>query len=218
MKRKIKKALKEDEFTNVVTKVITLLQDHKREFMAALSVVVFVVVVILGMNFIKTKNEKKESQILGQILKLEAGLKDNPDNLTAIEQLGNSSKFGRVAFIKVATHMFELGEIDKAFETLSKINDKKKDFIYYQAQDLKAQLLMKQKNYEEALNIYQTLEEENPEDYAMDVILFQKAQILQEKNDIEQAILIYKRIQEDFPSTITANEASQEIIKLEEKK
>ena len=153
-----------------------------------------------------------------QILSLEESLAENPANLAQLEALGGPGKFERLAFIKSATYSFEHGEVDKALEAISKVSDTKKDFIHYQALDLKAQILAARKNYAEALQILDSIEQENPSDYALDIIFYRKAQIFAAQNDNDQAIAVYKKLQEDYPNSYFGYEAAQEVIKLEAKK
>jgi predicted negative regulator of RcsB-dependent stress response len=218
MKRKVKKQLKSDEFASLLSRVYNYVRNRQRELMIAGTGVFCVALVIFGIKYIQNTQAKKQSEILGQILQLETELKTNPEKLADLERLEGNGKFSRMAYLKVAAYAVENGNLAKAMETLEKFPNRPKDIIYYQAQDMKAQIYMQQKKYDEALKIYNAIEDESPQDYALDIILFQKARALAAMNNLDQAISLFKRIQEEFPGSYYGFEASQEAQKLEEKK
>ncbi|NOR15067.1 MAG: tetratricopeptide repeat protein [Candidatus Aminicenantes bacterium] len=218
MKKKLKEQLKSDELAKLMNRVLAFLSNNRKELLAAAGAVTLVILVIIGIKYIQNLNARKQSEILGQILALEESLAENPENLAQLDALGGSGKFERMAYIKSATYSYEQGDVEKALETIQKVPDNKKDFVHYQAQDLKAQILMAQKNYDDALKILDAIEQENPSDYALDIILYRKAQLFAARNDIDQAIALYKRLQEDYPGSFFGYEAAQEVIKLEAKK
>lgn len=218
MKKKLKEQLKTDEFAKFINRVLDFVKSNQKELLAAGGAIVVVILVIVGIKYIQDINARKQSDILGQILSLEKALSENPEKLAQLEALGGSGKFERLAYIKSATYSYEKGDVAKALETIDKVPTEKKDFIYYQAQDLKAQILIAQKNYPGALQILESIEQENPSDYALDIILYRKAQILAFQNQIDEAIALYKKIQEDYSGSFFGYEAAQEVLKLEEKK
>jgi len=218
MKKKLKEQLKSDELAKLLGRVVEFARSNRKELMAAAGAVVLVILVIVGIKYVQNVNARKQSDILGQILSLEESLAENPENLAQLEALGGPGKFERLAFIKSATFSYEQGEVNKALEAITKVSDSKKDFTYYQAQDLKAQILAAQNNYTEALQILEIIEQENPSDYALDIIFYRKAQIFAAQNENDQAIAIYKKLQEDYPNSYFGYEAAQEVTKLEAKK
>jgi predicted negative regulator of RcsB-dependent stress response len=218
MKKKVRARLKTDEFVNLINKVLEFLQSNKRELMIGAAACVFIALIFLGAKYIQGVNARKQSVILGQVLEIEGQLADNPEKLVELVQLGSGGKFGRMAYIKAATHYFENGNADKALELLHLVPASRKDLIYYQSQDLLGQIYLSQNKYDEALSVFDQMERENPKDYAMDIVLFRKAQVLAARNDIDQAIELFKKVQTDFPSTYYGYEASQEAQKLEGKK
>ena len=127
-------------------------------------------------------------------------------------------KFSRLAYVFLATYWMENGDSDKARSFVEKIPETPKDFFYYKARDLLAQIHFKRKEYDKSLEIYKKIEEENPKDYSIDVILFHRAEINEEKGDVEQALALYKKVQDEFPQTYYGYEASQKVGKLEIKK
>ena len=218
MKKKFRKQLKGDEFISVINKMIHFAKSRAKEITAAGVGIVVIVMVFIGIRYMQAQGTKKQSQILADIVQLSGELESDPTKLEELEKLGGNGKFSRLAYIKIAAFSFEKGELDEALKTLESIPTHKKDIIYYQALDLKAQVYTAQNKHDQALAIYQEMEDENPEDYALDVILFKKAKVLLEKDVQEEALALFKKIQEDFPQTFYGYEATQEAAKLEEKK
>ena len=214
----MKKQLKADEFAAIISKVTQFIKDRMKEIMMGAAVVLFLFLIFLGIRYIQARNIEKESLILGQINKLYAELQENPDKLTDLEKLGGKGRFSRMAYIHSATYLFEKGELDRALAALNKIPAGRKDLIYYQGQKLKGEIFTQQKKYDEALAIYQKIEDENPKHYILEAVLFSRAMIMLEKGDNEQALVLLKKIQEDFPQTYYSYEASREVTELEAKK
>jgi tetratricopeptide (TPR) repeat protein len=96
--------------------------------------------------------------------------------------------------------------------------ERRKDLLYYQAKDLLAQIHFKRKNYDKAIEIYKKIEDEDPKDHSLDVILFHRAEVHEEKGEFEEALVLYKKIQEEFSQTFYGYDAAEKIRKLETKK
>ena len=218
MKGTTRKHLKEDEFVTTFTKVFNFAKTHTKKLIAVGVVLVFAVLCFLGFRLIKAQNLKSQSRLIGQIIQLRAELEDNPEKVAELEKLAGKGKFSRLAYIHLASYWIEEGEIDKAIDSLSKVSQGKKDFFYYQAQNLLAQIHISQENYDKAIEIYEKIEEEDPESYSHDVILFHHAQAHEEKGEIEEALILYKRVQTEFPQTYYGMDAAENVRKLEEKK
>jgi len=218
MKRKFRKKLKEDELVTTVNKVFHFIQERAKKLMALVLGILFIVIIFAGIKFIKAKNKKNESRLLTQIINLHSDLNNKPENLTRLEELAGDGKFSRLAYVLLATYWMENGDSDKARSFVEKIPETPKDFFYYQAKDLLAQIHFKRKEYDKSFEIYKKIEEESPEDYSMDVILFHRAEVYEEKGEIEQALALYRRVQDEFLQTFYGYEASQKIGKLETKK
>jgi len=135
-----------------------------------------------------------------------------------LESLSGNGKYSRLGFLKLGIYWFEQGDFAKALDQLNNISAKKKDLVYYQAQDLMAQIFGEQKNYDRAIEIYETIENEEPDGYSIDAVLFHKAEAFEDKGDMELALAVYKKIQEDFPQTYYGMDASSKVMELEEKK
>lgn len=218
MKRIKRRQLKEDELVTTVGKVLNFVKRRTKEFMAAVTVVLAIILVFVVVGMIKTHNLKNESRLLGRIFQISSELKDNPSKLEELEKLAGNGKFSRLAYLQLASYWMEREEFDKALNFLGRISESKKDLLYYQSQDLLAQVHIKQKNYDKAIEIYKKIEEENPKGYVQDVVLFHKAQAHEEKGETEEALALYKKLQEEFPQTYFGFDATQKVRKLEEKK
>lgn len=218
MKKKVKKQLKGDEFVAAINKIIQFAKSRTKEIIAVGLAIMVVVIIFLGVKYVQARGSKKQSQILADIVQLSGKLETEPGKLEELEKLGGNGKFSRLAYVKIAAYLYEQGELDKALDVLENIPTHKKDLIYYQALDLKAQVYTAQDKHDQALAIYQGIEDENPEDYALDIVLFKKAKILLGQDKQEEALVLFKKIQEDFPQTFYGYEATQEAAKLEEKK
>ena len=218
MKRRFRKKLKEDELVTTVNKIFHFMQERTKKLMALVLGVLFIVIIFAGMKFIKAKNKKSENRLLTQIINLHSDLNNKPENLARLEELAGDGEFSRLAYVFLATYWMENGDSDKARSFVEKIPETPKDFFYYQAKDLLAQIHFKRKEYDKSLEIYKKMEEESPKDYSMDVILFHRAEINEEKGDVEQALALYRRVQDEFPQTFYGYEASQKVGKLETQK
>lgn len=218
MKKKVKKQLKGDEFISVINKIIHFVKSRTKQIIAAGLGIVVIINIFLGIKYMQTQGSKKQSQILADIVQLSDELEGDPVKLNELEKIGGSGKFSRLAYIKIAVFSYEQGELDKALNALENIPTYKKDLIYYQAMDLKARVYAAQDKHDQALAVYQGIEDENPKDYALDVVLFKKAKILLEQGKQQEALALFTKIQEDFPQTFYGYEATQEAAKIEEKK
>ena len=218
MKKVVKKQLKEDEFVSTLTKIFEFLKKRTKEIVILAVVVVFLFLLSLGLRFIQAQGLKKESQLLSHMLELRSGLATKPENLAKLEQLAGPGKYSRLAFVFTATHWVEKGDLEKAKASLGKIPAEPRDFVYYQAEDLLAQVNFLQKNYDQAIAIYKKIEEEKPKDYALDVVLFHRAEALEGKGEKQEALKVYKKVQQDFPQSYYGLDASEKARKLESAK
>ena len=218
MKRIKRKQLKEDEFVSTVNKIVRFVKERTKELVALVVLIAAILLVFTGLKFVTGENRKKESRLLTQILNLHADLNNNPENVAQLEELAGDGKFSRLAYLLLATYYVENGDHDKAQGYLEKMPESRKDTLYYQAQDLLAQIHFKRKNYDKAIEIYKKIEDEDPKDHSMDVILFHRAEVHEEKGEFEEALALYKKVQEEFSQTFYGYDAGQKIRKLETKK
>ncbi len=218
MKRIKRKQLKEDEFVSTINKIVNLAKKRSKELIAAAVAVVCIVIVVIAIKAIQANTIKKESRLLADVLDLSSQLRDNPDKITELENLAGNGKFSRVAYLKLAVYWVEQGDTEKAKSYLEKIPKTRKDLIYYQSRDLLGQIYIQDEEFDNAIDIYIKIEEENPENYTLDPVLFHRAQAHEQKGEEEEALALYKRVQDEFPQTIYGFDASQKVKELEEKK
>ena len=218
MKRIKRKQLKEDEFVSTVGRFIKYYTTHKQKIFIFFTLFVFVVLIFFGMRMLTSKKALNESRLLSEILKIRDTIKTDPDKVAELEKLAGEGKFSRLAYIILATHWIENKDWAKAEETLLKVPDKKKDLIYFQAQDLLGQVYSYQKKWENALVLYENLTRQDSKVYADDVLLFHLAEIYEAKGEKEKALLAYKKINDEYPQTYSAYDASRKVSALEEAK
>lgn len=218
MKRKIKKQLKEDELVTGFQKFLEFAKTWQKEVII-FAVVVAVFAALYGsFQLIRAQQAKKESRRVGEILALRADLAKNPQNVAKLEQLGGMEKAARLAFISLATYWIEQGNLDKALASLAKIKDIPKDFFYYQAQDLTAQVEILKGRYDQAIQILKKIEEAKPKDYLLDVVLYHHAEALEKKGQPKEARDLYKKVQDEYAQTYFGYDASAKVKKLESAK
>ncbi len=179
---------------------------------------IFLVMVFFGVKYISRQSYKKESQRLTQILDLQSNLDNKPENLARLEEIAGKGKFTRLGYIYLSSYWIENGDLEKAQACLEKIPDKPKDVVFYQAQDLLGQIHFKRKDYDKAIEIYKAIEEDDPESYSLDVVLFHRAEVHEEKGDTDEALALYRKIQQEFSQTYYGFDASKKVSQLESKK
>ncbi|MFQ6038770.1 MAG: tetratricopeptide repeat protein [Candidatus Aminicenantales bacterium] len=218
MKRIKRRQLKEDEFVSTFTKFLRFAKRRTRELTAAGIILVVLVSVFLVIRAFHARTVMRESALLARILEISAELQKNPERVSELEELAGKGRFARLAYLKLAAYSFEKKDTEKAESYLQKIGPEKKDLIYYQAQDLLAQVHMARGEYDKAIAIYRQIEKENPEDYTLDPVLFRMARAHEEKGEIDVALDLYRRVEEEFPQTYFGYDASQKVRELEGKK
>jgi predicted negative regulator of RcsB-dependent stress response len=218
MKRVMKKRLKEDEFVSTLTKIFDFAKKRSRELVLGAVAIAIIVLVILVLNVIKAQSVKRDSRVLADVLEISSQLKDNPDKVAELEALAGNGKFSRIAYLKLASYWIEQGDSGKAKSYLENISDNRKDITYYQAQDMLAQVYIRDKEFDKAIAIYKTIEEEDQKDYAPDAILFHMAEAHEGNGDLDVALELYKRVQDEYSQTFFGMDASQKVRELEEKK
>jgi len=217
MKRIKRKRLKEDEFVSTMAKVVNYAKGHTREITAVASALLVIVAVLIVVRWVQARTASRHSRLLGEILEISAQLKENPGRLAELEKLAGEGKYSRMAYIKLAAYHIEKGETEKARDYLGKIPAREKDLLYYQSRDMLAQILVTEGAYDQAIEIYKKIEEEKPEDFALDIALFHEAQAYEKKGDDEEALVLYRRIQEEYAQTYFGLEAAQKVGELEKK-
>jgi len=218
MKGRERKQLKQDYFISIVTKSVDFVKDNWKAFVLAAGGLVLLGVIFVAGRLIQAKHLRDQSVILGEIIEISAELEENPEKIQELEQIADKGKYARVAYLKLAAYWMEKEDFEKALATLENLAKGKKDLVFYQGLDLTADIHMKRKEYDAALEIYNRIEKEKPKSYPIDKILFQKAQVLEEKGDTEAALALYKTIQEEYAQTYYGFDAGAKIKELENKK
>jgi len=218
MKRKKRRQLKEDEFVSIVNKIVHYVRDHTKELMTLCVMVLILVLVFFGVKYISRQSQKKESRMFTQILDLQGDLNNKPENLARLEEIAGRGKFTRLGYIYLSSYWIENGDLEKAQIYLEMIPKKPRDVVFYQAQDLLGQIHFKRKDYDKAIEIYRAIEEDDPESYSLDVVLFHRAEVHEEKGETDEALALYRKIQQEFSQTYYGFDASQKVSQLESKK
>jgi len=213
MKQQERHRLKQDDLAFGFKRLVVFGKKFGRQLAVAGVVIVALVLIYLGIQFIKTQGDKKESRVIGQVLELRGGLARNPGNLAKLE--GFKGKAGRLADVLVATYWVEQGDLDKAEASIGRVGDKPKDNIYYQGQGLLAQVHFWRKDYDKSIEIYKAILAENPKDYPLDGVLFHQAEALEKKGQKAEALEIYKRLQAEYAMTYYGYEAQTKVAALE---
>jgi len=218
MKRVMRKRLKEDEFVSTLTKIFDFAKKRSRELMLGAAVLAIILLAILVSNTIKAQSVKRDSRLLADILEISSQLKENPDKVAGLEALAGNGKFARIAYLKLASYWIEQGDSGKAKSYLENVPDNRKDITYYQAQDMLAQIFIRDEEYDRAIAIYKTIEEQDRKDYALDAVLFHMAEAHEGKGELDKALELYKRVQDEYSQTFYGYDASRKVTELEEKK
>lgn len=215
MKRIKRKQLKENEFASTLNRIYFFFSRNSKKFVIAGGLILFVVVVFLGARLYQVHVSKKETQKLSRILELKAELGEKENAVSELRELAGNGKFSRLGYLYLASYWVEEEKLDQALSALKKINQGKKDFIYYKAQDLMVRIFLYQEKYDQAIKRCEKIENQSPDEYPLDVILFRKAQAYEKKGDKEKALDLYKEIKEEYPQTFYGYDASQKINTLE---
>ena len=143
MKRVERKQLKEDEFVSGMGKFFDLLKKWRKEIFIAVGILAFLALAYLGLTALKNRNLRKESRVVSEIIALRADLDKKPENLAKLETLAGGGRFARVAYLELATYWMEKGDLEKAEKRVGEVKSTPKDVLYYEAQELLAQIALK---------------------------------------------------------------------------
>jgi len=215
MKKVVKKQLKEDEFVSTMTKIVRFFEVRTREILIGVAIVAGLAVLFAGARLLQVQHARKESRVLSRLLELRSTAAAKPENLAALEKLAGNGKYARLGYILTATYWVEKGDLQKAVESLAKVKPSPRDFVYYQAQDLLAQVNALKKDYDQAIAIYTKIEQAKPKEYCLDAVLFHKAEALEAKGSKPEALALYKKIQEDFPQSYYGYDAAARVRKID---
>jgi tetratricopeptide (TPR) repeat protein len=149
---------------------------------------------------------------------LAAEVAQKPEKLADLEKLAAKGRTSRLANMELAKYWAEKSDWAKAESYLGKLPAGPKDLLYYQAEDLKAQVAMGRKDYDKAIAIYTKIGDEKPKTYPLDAARFRLAECHELKGDTATALELYKKLQTDSPQSYFGYEASLKLGKLEGRK
>jgi tetratricopeptide (TPR) repeat protein len=215
MKKDLKKHIKEDEFVSVVTHVVRFFKTHHKTMLAAVGGLAGVVLLVLGVRFLKAQTLMRQSRVVSELLSLRADLDKDPAKLGVLESRAGDGKFERFGYVLLGTYWMDKGDLAKAEAAFRKIKERPRDLTYYQAQDLLGQTAVLRKDYDAAVKIFEAIEKDNPREYALDAVLFHRAEALEKKGDKAGALAVYKKLQESYSQTYFGYDASFKVRKLE---
>jgi len=213
MKHQERHRLKQDDLAFGFHKLLNFGKNYGRQLAVAGIVIVVLVLIYVGLQFLRAENDKKVSAAIGEVLRLRADLPKSPGKLTKLESY--SGKAGRLADVLVASYWVEQGDLDKAEAAVNKVKENPKDNTYYQAQDLLAQVHFWRKNYDKTIEIYKAILAENPKDYPQDGVIYHEAEALEKKGQKAEALALYKKLQADYAQTYFGYEAQQKVASLD---
>jgi predicted negative regulator of RcsB-dependent stress response len=208
MKRTERHHLKEDEIRTGLSRFVHFVKTWQREISISAAVLAGVVLIVAALFALKAHQTRVQSRIAGEILSLAAGLDENPDNLAKLEESSGRGKFGRLGYLELAKHWIAKGDLEKAGAYLDKFPKSPRDLIYYQAQDLKAQVAVHRKDFDTAVAIYREIENDDPSVYPLDAALFHLAEVYELKGELQEAKDLYAKIQQEYTQTYYGYEAS----------
>lgn len=215
MKGKERHHLKEDELVHGMHGVVVFFRKWRTQIVLAGILVVGLGVVFAGLQVIRAQQAKTQSRAVSEILALRAGLPKVSENVAKLEALAGKGKFGRIASLSLATYWLEQGQTDKAQAALSSIKDSPRDFHYYQAKNLQAEIALLKGDPDGALAILNKIVEEKPKDYILDAVLFRQAEALEQKGNTANALALYKKVQAEYPQSYFGYDASLRVAKME---
>lgn len=218
MKRTERHHLKEDDMAQGVHWLVAFFQDYRREITIVGAAIVFAGVVFVGLLGIRAHARSVRSQAVGEATALAAEIQQKPEMLAALEKLAAKGRTARLASLELARYWAGKSDWAKAESYLAKLPAGTKDLLFYQAEDLKAQIALGKKDFDSAIAIYKKIAEEKPKVYPVDAALFHQAESLELKGEAAAALEIYKKLQTDYSQSYFGYEASLKVGKLEARK
>jgi predicted negative regulator of RcsB-dependent stress response len=215
MKRTERHHLQENEMTHGVHWLIAFFENYRREITIVGAAVVFAAVVFAGLLVLRSHARGVRSQAVGQVTALAAEVAQKPEKLADLEKLAAKGQTARLANLELARYYAEKSDWAKAGSYLAKLPAGPKDLLYYQAEDLKAQVAIGKKDFDAAIVIYKKIADEKPKSYPIDAALFHLAESRELKGETAAALELYKKLQADYAQSYFGYEASLKVGKLE---
>ncbi|MGB9765324.1 MAG: tetratricopeptide repeat protein [Candidatus Saccharicenans sp.] len=214
MKRTERKQLKEDELATGLSRFLKWAKDNEKNFIIITAGLAVILIVVVAAKLVVNYQKGREAAYLSQVLDLKSELAQKPENLTKLEQMAQTSNSGRLASLVLATYYLEKNDLDKAEKVLDRVKNKGRDFIHYQILDLYGQVLIKKKQFEQAIEEYKQIERDKPKVYPLDVVLYHLAEAYEKKGDFGLALDTYRDLQTKFQNSYYGYQASLKAMQL----
>lgn len=214
MKRTERHHLKEDEMVTGLGWFVDFYEKWQREILIAAVVLACAAVVLTALFLLRAHNLAVRSRALGEVVTLSQGLETSPGNLAKLEALASGGPAARIACLELAGYWAGKGDPAKAETYLGRIPAAPKDILYYQSEDLKAQLLLKRKEFDKAIAIYLRIRDEKPKTYPLDAVLYHLAEAYELKGQKKEALDLYTTLQSEYSQTYFGYEASMKAARL----
>ena len=117
---------------------------------------------------VRAHGRSVQSRAIGEVGDLAAAAVEKPEKLAELEKLAAKGRTARLANLELARYWAERGDWAKAESFAGRIPDGRKDLLHYQAEDLKAQIALGQKDFDKAIAIYKKAVDEKPKVYPID--------------------------------------------------
>jgi tetratricopeptide (TPR) repeat protein len=210
MKRTERHHLKEDEIRTGLNWFVRFYEDWKREVTIGAGVLVFAAAVFGLLLLVRSHARAAQSRAVSEVISLSQNLAGSPANLARLEALTNrgQGRAARLACLELAAYWAGKDDDAKAEGFLGRIAAAPKDLLYYQAENLKAQVLIQMKEFDKAIAIYKQIEEEKPASYPLDAVLFSLAETYELAGQKQQALDLYAEIRAEYPQTYYGEEAA----------
>jgi predicted negative regulator of RcsB-dependent stress response len=214
MKRTERHHLQENEMTHGLSWLMDFLKEWRKELTIVGGALALAAVVLLALVLIRSHNQSVQSRIIGEVSALAAEAGQKPEKLAELEKLADKGSYARLANLELAKYWMERSDWAKAESALGRIPGSRKDLLYYQIEDLKAQVALGMKDYDKAIAIYSKVRDEKPKVYPLDAVLFHLAESHELKGETQEALDIYKKLQEEYAQTYFGYEASLKVGRL----
>lgn len=214
MKRTERHHLKEDEMVTGLGWFVDFYERWQREILIAAVVLACAAVVLTALFLLRAHTLAVRSRALGEVVTLSQGLETSPGNLAKLEALASGGPAVRIACLELAGYWAGKGDPAKAETYLGRIPAAPKDILYYQSEDLKAQLLLKKKEFDKAIAIYLRIRDEKPKTYPLDAVLYHLAEAYELKGQKKEALDLYTTLQSEYSQTYFGYEASMKAARL----
>ncbi|TFG55121.1 MAG: tetratricopeptide repeat protein [Candidatus Aminicenantes bacterium] len=208
MKRTERHHLQEDQMAHGLSWLLDYAKKWKREVSIVAGALAFAALVLVALILVRSHNRSVQSGIIGQVGDAAAEAAQKPEKLAELEKLAGERRTARMANLELAKYWAERNDWAKAESYLGRISSAPKDLLYYQTEDIKAQVALGKKDFDTAIAIYQKISDEKPKVYPLDAVLFHLAESHELKGETKEALAIYKKVQEEYSQSYYGYEAS----------